>query len=123
MSIDNFNVSSWSPDGKWLAGHTQSDDGAVAGIALYNLESRQYRMLTDSGRQPVWLTDSRWLLFRDAGKLLLLDSESGKAQELLSLFPDVLGYYSITSDDRWIYFQRSSVEADIWMLTLNEERE
>jgi Tol biopolymer transport system component len=116
-----FEVFSWSPDGKWLAAQVLKGDGTTS-IAIYNLESKHYRKLTDFGGYPVWLTDSRRLLFRDAGKLFLLDSESEKVQEILSLSPDVIGKFSISSDDRWIYLEHSSTEADIWMLTLNEEQ-
>jgi Tol biopolymer transport system component len=109
---------SWSPDSKWLAGYEGPDDG----ITIYNLESHQYRRLTHSGRRPVWLRDSRRLLFLDSGNVFLLDIDSGRVHELLSISPDIVGELSISHDNRWIYFHGESSEADIWMLTLNEEQ-
>jgi hypothetical protein len=42
---------------------------------------------------------------------------------ILSLSPDVIGKtYSISSDNRWIYFSSISTEADIWLLTLDKEQ-
>jgi Tol biopolymer transport system component len=118
-----FSVESWSPDGDWLAGYGESDGGASTGIVLYSLESQQYKKLTDSGTRPTWLADSRRLLFWEQGVIHLVDRTSLRIHEILSLLPDRVWNFSITSDDRWIYFARTSIKADIWMLTLNEERE
>jgi Tol biopolymer transport system component len=118
-----FAVVSWSADGKWLAGYLITVAGTSGGIAIYNLKSRQYRRLTDFGYEPAWLSDSRRLLFSDdADKIFVLDSESGRVGEVLSLSPDYVGGFSISHDNRWIYFSREKAEADIWMLTLNEEQ-
>jgi Tol biopolymer transport system component len=118
---ERFQVSSWSPDGKWLAGGVRT--GHAAGIAIYNLASQQYRRLTDSGAVPVWLSDSRRLLYRDSGRIFLVDSGTGSTREVLSISADsVLGQLTISHDNRWIYFSVYSSEADIWMLTLDESQ-
>jgi Tol biopolymer transport system component len=116
---------SWSPDGKWLAGVVvaNTSTGASGGIAIYNLKSGQYRRLTTAGDYVTWLTDSRRLLFADSGTIFLLDIDSGRSHEVLSLFPDYLDTCTLSSDNRTMYLTRITSEADIWMLTLNEERE
>jgi Tol biopolymer transport system component len=119
---ESLDVFSWSPDGRLLAAGVNSDDGSAVGIAAYSLESQQYRRLTDFGRRPVFLSDSRRILFRDSGELYLLDSESGKVDEVLSVSPDHFNLFSVSPDNRSIYFTRNSSEADIWMLSLNEEK-
>jgi hypothetical protein len=48
------------------------------------------------------------------------DSESGRAREILSLSAYML---TVAADNRSIYFARYIFEADIWMLTLEDERE
>jgi Tol biopolymer transport system component len=121
-SGEAFELWSWSPDGKWLAGTIMTGAGTSAGIAIYNLEAQQYRRLTNSGRTPRWLSSSRELLFRDSGKILLQEIESGRVHEVLSISPDDISGFSISRDNRWIYFSRESAEADIWMLTLNPDR-
>jgi Tol biopolymer transport system component len=119
-----FAVNSWSPDGDRLAGGAWSADGFKAGVVVYSLESRQYRRLTYEGDFPVWLSDSRRLLYSHEGSLLLVDSETKEVRELLSIEPDVFyETFSISKDNEWISFSRLTREADIWMLTLNEERE
>lgn len=117
-----LNVTSWSSDGKWLAGAITGNDGVAAGIAIYSLGSGRYESLTDFGKDPEWLSDSRHLLFRDGGTIYFLDIETGEAHEVLSVGPDEFESLSLSPDDRWIYFSRITKEADIWMLTLNEER-
>jgi Tol biopolymer transport system component len=57
------------------------------------------------------------------GEVFLLDIESGRVQEILSVSRDYVDEHSVSPDNRWIYFSRWTYEADIWMVTLNEERE
>ena len=72
----------------------------------------------------MWLNDSRRLLFGGLqSNILLVDSESGSVGEVLSISPDTVEHVSVSPDNRWIYFTRRISEADIWLLTLNEERE
>ena len=109
---------SWSPDGRKLAG-TRLRGGPSSGILVYSLEAQHYEILTDFGRSPVWLSDSRRLLFHHQGKLYLIDSRSKKVRELLSVGPNEFGFgVTISRDDRQIYFSLRTTEADIWLMTL-----
>jgi hypothetical protein len=93
------------------------------GVVLYSLESQEYQRLTDFGTNPVWLSDNCRLIFRNEGKLFLLDSESGEYREVLSIAGAILlGPKALSQDNLTIYFTHAAREADIWMLTLNEER-
>jgi serine/threonine protein kinase/dipeptidyl aminopeptidase/acylaminoacyl peptidase len=116
-----FEVWSWSPDGNWLGGEIARGAG-YSGCAIYNLESRQYQRLTHSGGAPVWLNDSRRLLLYESGKIFLVDRATERVRELLSISPDTVGSLSVPADNRSIYFDRRSSEADIWLLTFNEDR-
>ncbi len=103
---------SWSPDGRKLA-------GTGAGIVVYSLESQQYEKLTDFGNSPVWLSDSRRLLFKHQGKLYLVDSQSKKIHEVLSAAPHDFGIgVALSRDNRLIYFSLVTTEADIWLMTM-----
>jgi Tol biopolymer transport system component len=119
-SGNGFWVESWSPDGDWLAGAVNTASGASGGIAIYNLKSRQYQRLTTFGDWATWLSDSRRLLFADSGTIFLLDIESGRSREVLSIAPDDVVTFSLSPDNRTIYFTRRTSEADIWLLTLKE---
>jgi Tol biopolymer transport system component len=110
---------SWSPDGRKLAGYQEHSAVPPSGIVVYSLDSQQYEKLTDFGAQPVWLSDSRRLLFRDQSKLYVIDSQSKKSHELLSLAPHNFGSgVTLPQDDRVIYFSLVTTEADIWLMTL-----
>jgi len=109
---------SWSHDGRQLAGF-RVGAGVSDGISVYSLESQQKEKLTDSGMRPVWLSDSRRMLFQDRGRLYLLDSRSKKIREVLSVAPNEFGTgVTLSRDDRLIYFSLVITEADIWLMTL-----
>ena len=64
-----FEPTSWSPDGKWLAGLASRPDGSYSdGIVIYSFESGKYEKLADFKHQslgqsgPAWLKDSRTVL-------------------------------------------------------------
>ena len=112
-----------SPDGRWLAGYDRAHPGhPLGGAVIYSLQGQAYQRVTEfggpTGGSPVWLSDSRRLLFAFQGKLLLVDSRTKKTHEVLSVPGEVLGYPSLSRDNREIYFTRGSTEADIWMATL-----
>ena len=92
--------------------------GPARGIILYSLASRHYEQLTLISTRPTWLNDNRRLLFTHQGKLHLLDSQSKKIREVLSLPGNSVGSFSISPDSRRLYFSLSRVEADVWLLTL-----
>jgi eukaryotic-like serine/threonine-protein kinase len=120
---DVFGVNSWSPDGRRLAGHVLSKKSSTNnpnGTAMYSLESKRFEKLTDFGWAPVWLSDSRRLLFPYQDKICLVDSRSKKVHEIFStgsytIFPYSL---SVSRDNRWLYFALEMNEADIWLMTL-----
>ncbi len=112
-----WNPWSWSPDGRKLAG-TKLRGGPPGGILVYSLETQQYEQLTDFGVRPVWLSNSRRLLFQHQGKLYLIDSQSKKVRELLSVAPNEFAGVTLSRDDRQLYFSLVTTEADIWLMTL-----
>lgn len=115
-----FTSRSWSPDGRWLAGHLHSPDGQpVPGVVLYSLAGRSYVRITDRGEWPAWLSDSRRLLYRDAGNFFLLDTVSRESRQVLTTPPGSgYNYFSLSPDDRVLYLSRSTEQGDIWLLTM-----
>ena len=63
-SSDEFVVNAWSPDGARLAGQAGL---AAHGIFTYSLRTKTFDRLTDFGGYPVWLRDSRHLMFVNGG--------------------------------------------------------
>jgi Tol biopolymer transport system component len=117
----DFRANSWSPDGERLAGSIEYEPGKVQ-IAVFSLVSREYRMFPVEGIYPVWLSDNQRLLFPRGGKIFLLDGKTGRFREVLSLEADTIDHQiGVSRDDSTIYFNRGHAEADIWMLTLDDE--
>lgn len=118
-----FSATSWSPNGQRLAGFVEVGPAKFQ-IAIFSLVSREYRVFPVPGEAAFWLGDSRRLLIRSAGKIFLLDGETGSFHEVLSLEPDAVEeMLDLSSDDRTIYFSRMRSEADIWMLTLGDTQD
>jgi dipeptidyl aminopeptidase/acylaminoacyl peptidase len=108
----------WSPDGRKLAGFLERADATYPGIVLYDLASRTFEKLTDSGIEPVWLSDSRRLLFNHDGKIHLVDSLTKRTREVLSIAPAAVAKrgFAVGSGDRAIYFSIANIEADLWLM-------
>ncbi|HEU5249735.1 MAG TPA: hypothetical protein VFW15_07090, partial [Thermoanaerobaculia bacterium] len=128
-----FTVSSWSADGRTLAGTLTRPDGSeVPGIVEYRIDSKEYRRLTDFGDDAKWLSDSRRLLVGESstGRIHLLDSASGKSVPVLDrlrLRPGersgsgigiVRAKFGVSRDDRTLFLVRDHSEADIWQIEL-----
>ncbi len=65
----------WSPDGKWICYTTRI--GGQFQIGVYNVASREGKVVTSSGGQdPTWTRDSRHLVYSNGGRLYLLDTVS-----------------------------------------------
>ena len=97
-SPDEFVVNAWSPDGSQLAG--QAGLGA-RGIITYSLRSRGYGRLTDFGGYPVWLPDSRHLMFVSGGRdFFVVDTRSRKVEKVFSVPGDTIGPPQLTRDGR-----------------------
>ncbi len=118
-----FDVWSWSPDDNWLAGHrTLEANGKYKGLVLYSLRTKTYQNLPEFGMgsaYPVWLQDSRRLLFvDDSGRIFLIDRESGKITDLLSVKPNIVSSLGqLSHDNKTIVYSAEQREADIWLIS------
>jgi hypothetical protein len=84
-------------------------------MGLHTLETGKTERLAAFGGRPAWLADSRRLLFIDQSSLYLLNSHTGKQQELLSVAPGGIDLVSASRDDQAIFFSIRATEADIWL--------
>jgi Tol biopolymer transport system component len=110
-----FTPNSWSPDGERLVGQL----GLTPGVLTYTFNSRSYERLTDFGEWPVWLPDSRRVLFGDGGKnFWVLDVLTRQTKAIYSGGRDVLGPPRLTRDGKTVYYSRRVSESDIWLMTL-----
>jgi len=117
LFADVFRAFSWSPDGRKLGGWINTPV-EHDGIFIYTFETNKFERLTDFGSRPIWLNDNRRLLFRDAGKLFLVNSETKKIQEISLRSPNPVIEYGLTANDHTIYYTLLSTEADVWLVNL-----
>jgi Tol biopolymer transport system component/predicted Ser/Thr protein kinase len=111
---EGFNATSWSPDGRWLAGSIAGD------VVVYSFQSGRYSRLTGHGSFPHWLHDSSRLLYLDEGKLFLLDARTREVQPVLEPpASSAFCWLSIGPADRFLSLVRGSDEGHVWMLTLS----
>jgi Tol biopolymer transport system component len=115
-SLMPFGPHSWSPDGRRLAGMISTLD---RGIVTYTFGSGTYQRLTDYGQWPVWLPDSRRLLFVSGGHAFhVLDTQTRRIRQVFSVRRDVIGPPQLTRNGRMLYYSRRATEGDIWLLTV-----
>ena len=116
-----FEAWSWSHDGHRIAGHREDKAGVLSGVIVYDLRSGKYTRLTEQGRSPVWLKDDRRILYYQEDKLFLVDSESRKTEQVLSVAPyHITWAISVAPDNQTIYFSLVMEEADIWLAKLDQ---
>ena len=116
-AIPAYYVNSWSPDGRLLCGGIGPRDN---GILTYEFRTRRFERLTDFGEYPVWLPDSRRILFVSGGgkAFYIVDRVTKQWKKIVSAGRDVLGPPRLTRDGRHIFYSRRVTEADLWMVTL-----
>jgi Tol biopolymer transport system component/serine/threonine protein kinase len=115
-----FVPNSWSHDGKWLAGMPTFNS---VGIGIYSLDSNALEYQTNFGEWPVWLPDSRRVLFVTRGREYhILDSRTKATSRIWSSLRDTLGPPRLSRDGRALFYQRRVTESDIWIATLAESK-
>jgi Tol biopolymer transport system component len=113
---------SWSRDESMLAG---SFSGAERledrGLGLYTFATRQYQRLTRSGSYPLWLPDSRRLLYLDSDSIWLYDTTTRTPRIVVETGegPPV-SCFTVSRNGKVIYFVREQRDGDIWLATLKQ---
>ena len=109
-----FGATSWSPDGRHLAGFDEQGR-----IVLYSFATRRLDVLAERGTLATWLGDNRTLLFLRGGALWALDTATRRAREVLTPPADAaFSWFTTTPDGRDVFLVQRRGEADLGMLTL-----
>jgi dipeptidyl aminopeptidase/acylaminoacyl peptidase len=117
--VAQFSQWSWSADGDRLLGGLRMREPPVRGLGMYSFATRNYRMLSTQGREPaLFLSDDRRVLFYSDSSVHLLDTRSGSSHLLYTAAPDQIGSFTLSVDDRTLYYSRRSVEVDLWLAEL-----
>jgi Tol biopolymer transport system component len=118
---NQFAPFSFSRDGRWLAGSSFAY-APEQQVLLYSLSDGALRFLA-AGRTPLFLSDSRRLLFQTVGGgLALIDMQDGRIRPVLpdGVFRTRSGglEVSLSSDDRKIAYVDTHREGDVWLMHL-----
>ncbi|HSD72763.1 MAG TPA: protein kinase [Thermoanaerobaculia bacterium] len=115
---DNLNPFSWSRDGRFLAGFRDREDRSTE-VLLYSFDTGRWESVDPSGRAPIFLSDSRRLLFEKDNGIVLYDTATKRSRQILpaGTLPDGWAMkFSVSKDDRRIAYVETQREGDIWML-------
>jgi Tol biopolymer transport system component len=115
-----FRPWSWSSDGRLLAGWQILPEHPSQTVIVYSFAEQRYERLAEplQGKNPIWLNDSRRLLFTDLHKLYLLDLATKQPREVLNVAPNSIGVCSLSADNRRLYYSLFASDADVWLLPL-----
>ncbi|HJQ68637.1 MAG TPA: protein kinase [Blastocatellia bacterium] len=106
----------WSSDGRrMIAGVVWP--GTLPIFIVYSIETGQIEKIGDSGSTTsTWLEDNRRVLFIVDGSIVITDTTTKKQRPFFTESPDRIVGFRVSRDNRWLYYIRESVEADIWLL-------
>jgi eukaryotic-like serine/threonine-protein kinase len=118
-----FSAWDWSPDGKYLTGVQGEKGAATKGIYIYSLATKTYEEIydikvPDLASRPLWLNDSRHLIFNTSEKIFIADIQTKKIQEIDSPGQTQFRISSLSRDNRYFYGVMAATESAIWMLSL-----
>ena len=108
-------LNSWSSDGTMLAGELRG----TPGIFVYVLKERSYHHITQRGNRPIWLPGGHELVFSDAGKLRIVNADTGAMRDVSTTL-SVSGM-SLSADGRTLVYSDRQTGADVWMAQLAAE--
>ena len=91
---------------------------------VYSVEQRTYQRVADVGEWPVWLPDSRRILFVSRGREFnVLDVASKQITRIFSVLRPTLGPPRLSRDGRAAFYSHRLTESDIWLVNLDDEDE
>jgi Tol biopolymer transport system component len=118
--LPSFLPWSWSPDGKLVAGWRLDPGPPDYYVMVYSFPEQRYIELPERGQNPIWLNDSKRLIYTRLGSLHLYDNNTGASRILHSAGgTSNVGTLSLSRDNRRLYYSLRSSEAAIHLLSLN----
>ena len=120
----DFWPSSFSPDGRRIAGALYSAAANPVGGAVYSLEDRSYRRVpTGDAGALLFLPDGRRLLLVSSREIRLFDLEGGGVRTLVTA-PEggEIGSAALSRDGRFLAWHESTDESDIWLAEFEEKK-
>jgi Tol biopolymer transport system component len=114
-------ATTWSPDGRQLAGCLLQTNGAYGGLAVYTLATHTLTQLSDNACDAAarWLPDNRHILaFTGTGAgLTMVDAVTKQSTTVEVHLPgaSIDDVFAVSRDGRTIYYGAVRAESDIWV--------
>ena len=110
--FEGFVPWSWSVDGERIAGTSR-------GIVVLELTNGGYRRVTDFGESPLWVGDSKALLFTHEDRVFSWNGKD-EPRAIWSAEPNRLeSSLSIGLDGHEVYFASAGSTERVWLLDLD----
>lgn len=114
---DYFVAWDWSPDGQKLAGYFGGGSGFSVGY--FSFETKRYeRVAPNFESLPMWLPDSRRIIFAADRKALIVDVITKKLKDLPTPSAENIRSIGVSKDGKLLYYAVAASENDIWLLDL-----
>ncbi len=118
-----FFPTSWSPDGRALAGYLRTPAGTRAGVAVYEVASAALRKINgDVTPHVAWLSDSRRVVYfvAEGTTVVVTDTVSGRRVQSTTPLPLPATFqgFALAPGGHRIYYGGMRSEADIWILEM-----
>jgi Tol biopolymer transport system component len=111
-------VTSWTRDGKQIAGDYIDKSFRRLGIFIESIESGERRRLTETGAAPIWLSDGRRILYNKGESIQLLNTVTGReSQAFPESAPWRLWSFDLARDERSLILLERDDTSDIWLMT------
>jgi Tol biopolymer transport system component len=113
-----FRPISWSPDHRRILGRMRSSSAQNAGLYVYTPEANDFWEISPDAPHPatVWTNDSQALLFSSDAGIFLADLVKRETRPVLTRLGGVLhSRFSLSRDEKTLYFVMADDEEDIWM--------
>ena len=114
-----FSPSSWSADGRTIAGSVRDPDGGSQAVGIYSVAEESLRTLPVKLTIASFLPDGRRIVGSNGPRIEIIDIASGAAREIQSATPGS-SFLSVTLslDGKWLAWIEAADESDIWLAEL-----
>jgi eukaryotic-like serine/threonine-protein kinase len=116
-----FQVTSWSDDGRLLAGVGQALAAAGGGgVVLYSFDTRRFERLSERGTKPIWMRDGVRLLYGPDQEHLAVVNRATRESHVVWTAPrgSQIADFTISKDNTWICVIQANDEGDVWLANL-----
>jgi Tol biopolymer transport system component len=122
-----FLPGAWSPDSKRIAGTLvrRADREPDGGIYIYDVASKSFTKIRDTGQRVRWLADGRTIVIQDGGALYVTDLITKQVHQFpFSQHTAIIAKWAdpFWTDGKSVCWVEQLNEADVWLVELEEQK-